>query len=99
MNIGFIGLGTMGHPMALNLHKAGHALIVPERKSLPQDVREVAQVVDGPAAAARAAEAVILMLPDTPDVEAVLFGPGGVAGAEQDVDLRRGRDDRSASHG
>jgi 2-hydroxy-3-oxopropionate reductase len=79
MDIGFIGLGTMGHPMALNLHKAGHALVVPDRRSLPADVRAVAQVVDGPAAVAQAAEVVILMLPDTPDVEAVLFAPGGVA--------------------
>ena len=79
MDIGFIGLGTMGLPMALNLHKAGHKLIVPERKSLTAEIRGIAQIVDGPAAVARAAEVVILMLPDTPDVEAALFGPGGVS--------------------
>ena len=78
MKIGFIGLGTMGHPMAVNLQKAGHALIVPDRKSLPGEIRTSAQIVDGPAAVARAAEVVILMLPDTPDVEAVLFEKGGV---------------------
>ncbi len=85
MDIGFIGLGTMGLPMALNLHKAGHKLVVPERKSLTGEVRGIAQVVNGPAAVARAAEVVILMLPDTPDVEATLFGPGGVGEG-----LRRG---------
>ncbi len=81
MNIGFIGLGTMGLPMALNLQKGGHALIVPERASLSAEIRSSARVVDGPAAVARAAEVVILMLPDTPDVDAVLFGRNGVVDA------------------
>jgi len=36
MNIGFIGLGIMGRPMALNLHKAGHTLAVPDRSSLTE---------------------------------------------------------------
>jgi 2-hydroxy-3-oxopropionate reductase len=79
MNIGFIGLGIMGRPMALNLHKAGHTLTVPERASLTPDLRETAAVVDGPADVARAGDVTILMLPDTPDVERVLFGEGGVA--------------------
>jgi 2-hydroxy-3-oxopropionate reductase len=79
MQIGFIGLGIMGRPMALRLKAAGHALIVPDRKSLPDDVREAATVVGDAAAVAEAAEVVILMVPDTPDVERVLFGPHGVA--------------------
>jgi len=79
MKVGFIGLGIMGRPMALNLRKDGNELVVPERQSLADDVRAAAQVVAGPAAVARAADVVILMLPDTPDVEGVLFGPGGVA--------------------
>ena len=79
MQIGFIGLGIMGHPMALNLKAAGHELIVPDRKSLPDDLRTAATVVGDPAAVAEAAEVVILMLPDTPDVERVLFGAHGVA--------------------
>jgi 2-hydroxy-3-oxopropionate reductase len=79
MQIGFIGLGIMGRPMALNLHKAGHTLTVPERASLTPDLRESASVVAGPADVARAADVIILILPDTPDVEAVLFGPGGAA--------------------
>ena len=45
MKIGFIGLGIMGRPMALNLKNAGHALIVPERQSLTDEMRAAATVV------------------------------------------------------
>lgn len=79
MKIGFIGLGIMGRPMALHLKQAGHDLVVPDRKSLAAEIREAATVVPSPAAVAREAEAIILMVPDTPDVEAVLFGQDGVA--------------------
>jgi 2-hydroxy-3-oxopropionate reductase len=79
MKIAFVGAGIMGRPMLLNLKKAGHDLIVPERKSLKDDVRAAATVVANAAAAAAAAEVVILMVPDTPDVEAALFGASGVA--------------------
>ncbi|MDQ2802280.1 MAG: 2-hydroxy-3-oxopropionate reductase [Pseudomonadota bacterium] len=79
MKIGFIGLGIMGRPMALNLKKAGHELIIPDRKSLKDDIRDAAQVVADPKSVAAEAEIVILMLPDTPDVEAVLFGEHSVA--------------------
>lgn len=79
MKIGFIGLGIMGAPMAMNLRAAGHELIVPDRPSLSQEMRAAAQVVSDAAAVAEAAETIILMVPDTPDVEAVLFSPHGVA--------------------
>ena len=79
MKIGFIGLGIMGRPMALNLKNAGHELIVPERSSLTGEIRAAAMVVATPRAVAANAEVLILMLPDTPDVEAVLFGPDGAA--------------------
>jgi len=79
MNIGFIGLGIMGRPMALNLKAAGHTLLVPERPSLTDEIRSAATVVADSAAVAEAAEVIILMVPDTPDVERVLFGPHGVA--------------------
>jgi 2-hydroxy-3-oxopropionate reductase len=85
MDIGFIGLGIMGRPMALHLKAAGHALFVVERASLPDELRAAATVLPDPAAVAARAEVVVLMLPDTPDVEKVLFGPGGVAAA-----LRKG---------
>ncbi|MBX6374804.1 MAG: 2-hydroxy-3-oxopropionate reductase [Acetobacteraceae bacterium] len=78
MKIGFIGLGIMGKPMALHLKNAGHTLYVPERKSLTDEIRAAATVLPDATAVAREAEAIILMVPDTPDVEAVLFGPGGV---------------------
>jgi 2-hydroxy-3-oxopropionate reductase len=79
MQIGFIGLGIMGRPMALNLHAGKHALVVPERASLTDDIRAAAEVVQGGKAVAAKSEVVILMVPDTPDVEQVLFAPGGVA--------------------
>lgn len=79
MQIGFIGLGIMGRPMALNLKAAQHSLIVPERASLTEDMRAVAEVMpDGKAVAAKS-EVMIIMVPDTPDVEHVLFGPDGVS--------------------
>ena len=79
MKIGFIGLGIMGRPMALNLKNAGHELIVPERKSLTDEIRQAATVVADPKTVANRSEVVILMVPDTPDVEAVLFGADGAA--------------------
>ncbi len=78
MKIGFIGLGIMGHPMALHLRDAGHTLIVPQRASLPADITADAIVVANPSAVAGQADIVILMLPDTPDVQGVLSGPEGV---------------------
>jgi 2-hydroxy-3-oxopropionate reductase len=65
--------------MALNLKNAGHELIVPERGSLTAELRAAAEVVADAKAVAAKAETVIIIVPDTPDVEAVLFGPGGVA--------------------
>ncbi len=79
MKIGFIGLGIMGRPMALNLKNAGHDIIVPERSSLTDEIRAVAEVVADAKAVAAKSEVVIVMVPDTPDVETVLFGAGGVA--------------------
>ncbi len=80
MNIGFIGLGIMGAPMALHLADAGHQLFVHTRSKLPDSVaasnaRRCANAEE----VARQADVVFTMLPDTPDVEAVLFGEGGVA--------------------
>jgi 2-hydroxy-3-oxopropionate reductase len=78
MKIGFIGLGVMGRPMALNLKAAGHELFIPDRRSLTAELRAAATVLGDAAAVAEQAEVVILMVPDTPDVEAALFGPHGV---------------------
>jgi 2-hydroxy-3-oxopropionate reductase len=79
MRIGFIGLGIMGRPMALNLKQAGHELFIPDRRSLTEELRAAATVVADPASVAEHADVTILMVPDTPDVETVLFGPHGVA--------------------
>ena len=79
MRIGFVGLGIMGRPMALNLQNAGHTLAVPERASLTAEIRGAATVLPSAAEVARASEVVILMVPDTADVEQALFGAGGVA--------------------
>jgi 2-hydroxy-3-oxopropionate reductase len=80
-DIGFIGLGIMGGPMALNLQKGGHRLFLHSRSG----VKEKALLDGGgtecasPAEVAKAAEFIITMLPNTPDVEVVLFGDKGVA--------------------
>src|ERR1700736_3951512 len=80
MKIGFVGLGIMGHPMALNLIKGGHELFVYGKRRLPIYVREAgATVCDTLRAIAEQAEILILMVPDTPDVRSVLFDPGGIA--------------------
>jgi len=78
--IGFIGLGTMGGGMARNLLAKGHALTVWNRS--PQRAAALAEagatVADGPAALAAACDLVMVCLSDTPDVEQVVLGPGGV---------------------
>ncbi len=80
MNIGFIGLGVMGRPMASHLIAAGHQLHLYRVKDAAQALVDAGGRPEASAeAVARAAEVIILMLPDTPDVEAVLFGAEGVA--------------------
>ena len=79
MKIGFIGLGIMGRPMALNLKHGGHDLLVPERRSLTAEIRAAAEVVADAKTVAAKSEVVIIMVPDTPDVEGVLFGANGAA--------------------
>ena len=80
MPLGFIGLGIMGTPMAGHLRAAGHDLFVHTRSRVPQALIDAGAVACANAAeVARRAEVVFTMVPDTPDVEAVLFGPQGVA--------------------
>jgi len=78
--IGFIGLGIMGKPMARNLLKAGYPLLVHNRSRA--SVEELANEGAAPAASAyavaAAADILITMLPDSPDVEQVYNGPEGV---------------------
>lgn len=79
--VGFIGLGIMGRPMAKNLMEAGYELVVHNRS--PEKAEELAKEGNATAAAspvqvAQACDIVITMLPDSPDVEAVVAGEGGV---------------------
>jgi 2-hydroxy-3-oxopropionate reductase len=78
--VGFIGLGVMGRPMALNLRRAGFDLVVHSRSRAPVDelVAAGARAADTPGDVARAATVIITMLPDTPDVERVMEGSDGV---------------------
>ena len=80
MNIGFIGLGVMGRPMAEHLIAAGHSVALHRVREASQHlVDKGGKALDSARAVAEASEVIILMLPDTPDVEAVLFGADGVA--------------------
>jgi 2-hydroxy-3-oxopropionate reductase len=83
--IGFIGLGLMGRPMAKNLLKAGHRLVVHSRSDGPvaELVATGAERAVSPADVARRATRIITMVPDSPDVELVLEGPTGVFSAIQ----------------
>jgi 2-hydroxy-3-oxopropionate reductase len=78
--LGFIGLGVMGRPMALNLLKRGFSVVVFSRSRGPVDtvVAQGAARAESPADVARQATCVITMLPDGPDVEEVLTSPNGV---------------------
>jgi len=78
-NVGFIGLGIMGKPMALNLANAGHRLFVHTRSGVPPEMATKAQACANAKEVAQLAEVIITMLPDTPDVAKVLFGSDGVA--------------------
>ena len=78
-NIGFVGLGIMGAPMAGHLRAAGHGLFVSTRSKVPQDLLDAGAVACANGAeVARRADIVFTMVPDTPDVEKVLFGEGGL---------------------
>ena len=79
-NIGFIGLGIMGKPMAANLIKGGHTLFLQTRSGVPQELTAAGGKSCASAKeVAQKADIVITMVPDTPDVEKVLFGANGVA--------------------
>ncbi len=78
--VGFIGLGLMGRPMALNLLRRGFALTVTSRSRPPVDalVAAGAAAARTPAEVAAASDVIITMVPDTPDVDLVVCGPRGV---------------------
>jgi 2-hydroxy-3-oxopropionate reductase len=82
--IGFIGLGIMGKPMARNLANAGYELVVHNRSRDDVDLLlaegPAFSAADSPADVARQCEIVITMLPDSPEVEQVVFGDNGLIG-------------------
>ena len=83
-NIGFIGLGIMGKPMARNLLKAGHVLMVHNRSRTAVDelTKEGARPMNNAKEVAEHSDIVVTMLPDSPDVELVYGGEQGIfAGA------------------
>ena len=79
-SVGVIGLGLMGKPMASNLLKAGFPVVVFNRSRPAMDelAAQGARLASSPAEVGRASDVVITMVPDAPDVEAVLLGPDGV---------------------
>ncbi|SAL07525.1 2-hydroxy-3-oxopropionate reductase [Caballeronia terrestris] len=77
---GFIGLGIMGTPMAANLRRGGVELVAFTKGAVPADLTQAGVVAaDSAAAVAAQADVIFIMVPDTPDVERVLFGENGVA--------------------
>ncbi len=80
LNIGFIGLGIMGTPMAGHLIVAGHQLFVFKRGPMPEAISHSgATTCSTPRQVAERADIIFTMVPDTPDVESVLFGADGIA--------------------
>ncbi len=80
-NIGFIGLGIMGKPMVLNLLKAGFSVSVLEKSAAAKEVELFgAKLCASPRLLAESADIIITMLPDSPEVESVLFGDEGISG-------------------
>lgn len=78
-NIGFIGLGIMGKPMARHLIKGGHNLFLHSRSGVPGDLIALGgKEFFSPNEVAQHADIIMTMLPDTPDVEKVLFDGNGV---------------------
>ena len=83
--VGFIGLGLMGRPMAMNLLRRGYRMVVHSRSPGPVDalVEAGAERAATPAEVARRAARIVTMVPDSPDVELLLEGPYGVFSALQ----------------
>ena len=80
MKLGVIGIGIMGAPMAGHLLDAGHEVAVNDLSPIPQELLDKgAQVVSSAREAAERGDIIIIMVPDTPDVEKVLFGENGLA--------------------
>ena len=80
LKLGFIGLGIMGAPMAGHLINAGYQVFINTRSKVPADLaKSKASQCNSPREVAEQADIIFMMVPDTPDVEKVLFGENGIA--------------------
>ena len=80
LKLGFVGLGIMGGPMAGHLVKAGHEVFITTRSKIPSELASSAAIqCASPCEVAQKADIIFMMVPDTPDVEKVLFGENGLA--------------------
>jgi len=80
MKLGFVGLGIMGAPMAGHLVNAGHQVFINTRTKVPADLASSKAIqCKSPKEVAESADIIFTMVPDTPDVEKVLFGENGIA--------------------
>ena len=80
LKLGFVGLGIMGAPMAGHLLNAGHEVFINTRSKVPEAlVSSAAMQCASPQEVASKADIIFIMVPDTPDVEKVLFGDKGIA--------------------
>jgi len=80
LKLGFVGLGIMGAPMAGHLINAGHEVFITTRSKLPESLASSAAIAcASPQEVASKADIIFVMVPDTPDVEKVLFGENGIA--------------------
>jgi 2-hydroxy-3-oxopropionate reductase len=80
LKLGFVGLGIMGAPMAGHLVAAGHEVFIATRSKVPEELANSAAIIcASPAEVASKANIIITMVPDTSDVEKVLFGDSGIA--------------------
>jgi 2-hydroxy-3-oxopropionate reductase len=80
LKLGFVGLGIMGGPMAGHLVNAGHEVFITTRSKIPTELASSAAIqCASPSEVAQKADIIFIMVPDTPDVEKVLFGANGIA--------------------
>jgi len=80
LKLGFVGLGIMGGPMAGHLVNASHEVFITTRSKIPTELASSAAIqCASPSEVAQKADIIFIMVPDTPDVEKVLFGANGIA--------------------
>lgn len=90
LNIGFIGLGIMGKPMAEHLIRGGHKLFLHSRRGVPEElIKQGGKGCASPREVVQNTEIIFLMLPDAPDVEKVLFDHDGIADGLNEIPAKK----------